>query len=139
MNIYEFKGIKEDDQLTGMDKLEAAFKPITKEQWDVYFDRLRLLSMELFYRAVDYIIDTHKDKGFPKVAEILEASSQAGKELPGGLPDYSGIKCNMCNDIGYILTLHANSQPSACPCGCKLGEKIKQGWISSFKRSKKKN
>lgn len=138
MNIFEFKGIKKDDQLTGMDKLEAVFKPLTDEQRDIYFDRLRLLSEELFYDAVDYVIDTHKTKDFPKIGEILEASVQAGKESSGTLPDYSGIRCDECNDIGYILTLHTNSQPSAHPCDCKLGEKIRQGWINSFKRGKKK-
>jgi len=121
-----------------LDRLELVFKPLTVEQIDLYFDRLRFLSEELFNESIDYILDTYKDKAFPKPADILEAATKSSSEGTGGLPDYSGIKCNMCNDIGYILTLHANSQPSACPCGCKLGETIKQGWISSFKRIKKK-
>jgi len=139
MNIFEFLGIKKDDQLTGMNKLEAAFKPLTNEQRDIYFDRLRLLAPETFYRAIDYVIDVHKDKTFPRVAEILEATSQASFETSAGLPDYSGIKCDECNDIGYILTDHKDAQLSARPCDCELGKTIKQGWISSFKRSKKKN
>jgi len=130
MNIIEFK--------RGLDRLELVFKPLTVEQIDLYFDRLRFLSEELFNESIDYVLDTYKDKAFPKPADILEAATKSSSEGTGGLPDYSGIKCNMCNDIGYILTLHANSQPSACPCGCKLGETIKQGWISSFKRIKKK-
>jgi len=121
-----------------LDKLEAIFKPLTDDQRDLYFDRLRLLSEELFNSSIDYILDTYKDKVFPKPADILEAATKASFETSPGLPDYSGIKCNMCKDIGYILTLHANAQPSACPCGCKLGEKIKQEWISFFKRGKKR-
>ena len=124
----------------GMDKLETVFRPLTDDARDIYWDRLRSLSKKLFYDSIDYVLDTHKDKKmFPTPAEILEAATKASFEGTAGLPHYSGKKCNMCNDIGYILTLHANSQPSACPCGCKLGERIKQGWINSFKRSKKKN
>ncbi|GAH37645.1 unnamed protein product [marine sediment metagenome] len=129
MNIVEFK--------RGLDKLELVFKPLTVEQIDLYFDRLRFLSEELYNNSIDYILDTYKDKVFPKPADFLEATTKVGLEGSPGLPEYSGIKCDMCKDIGYILTLHANAQPSACPCGCKLGEKIKQGWIDSFKRKKK--
>lgn len=138
LNIFEFKGIKtKDDQLTGMDKLEAAFKPLTKEQLDIYFDRLRLLSPESFYRAIDYVIDVHKDTTFPKVAEILEATGHISMLASPGLPEATGIKCGDCRDIGYILTEHKDAQPSARPCDCELGKKIKQGWIDSFKKKRK--
>lgn len=130
MNIIIFK--------RGLDKLETVFKPLTDDARDIYFDRLRLLSEELFYTAVDYVIDTHKTRDFPKIGEILEASVQAGKESSGTLPDYSGIKCNECRDIGYILTEHKDAQISARPCvECELGRRIKQGWINSFKKKKK--
>lgn len=122
----------------GMDKLEDIFKPITDTQRDIYWDRLRWLAKGTFNKAIDYVIDVHKDKTFPRVAEILEATSQASFETSPGLPDYSGIKCNDCNDIGYILTDHKDAQPSARPCDCKLGKTIRQGWINSFKRGKKK-
>ena len=129
MNIIEFK--------KGLDRLDLAFKPLTVEQIDLWFDRLRLLSEKLYNNSIDYILDTYKDKAFPRPADFLEAATKASFEGSPGLPDYSGIKCNMCKDIGYILTLHTNAQPSACPCGCKLGETIKQGWIDSFKKKRK--
>jgi len=137
LNIFEFKGIKKEGQLTGMDKLEAAFKPLTDEQRDIYFDRLRSLAPESFYRAIDYVIDVHKDKTFPRVAEILEATGHISILASPGLPEYTGIKCSDCRDIGYILTKHEDAQPSARPCDCELGKTIKQGWIDSFKRRKK--
>ena len=130
MNIIEFK--------RGLDRLELVFKPLTVEQIDLYFDRLRFLSEELFNDSIDYILDTYKEKAFPKPADILEAATKSSSEGTGGLPDYSGIRCEKCNDIGYILTDHKDSQPSARPCDCELGNRIKQGWISSFKRSKRK-
>ena len=121
MNIIEFK--------KGLDRLELAFKPLTVEQIDLWFDRLRTLSEELYNSSIDYILDTYKDKVFPKPADILEAATKSSSEGTGGLPDYSGIKCDVCRDIGYILTEHKDKQPSARPCDCKLGKIIKQGWI----------
>lgn len=121
----------------GMDKLEAVFRPITDEQRDIYWDRLQSLAPKSFRNAIDYVIDVHKDKTFPTVAEILEATGHVSTFASSGLPEATGVKCSTCNDMGYILTLHADTQPSACPCGCKLGETIKEGWINSFKRGKK--
>ena len=136
MNIFEFKGIKKDNQLTGMDKLEAAFRPLTSEQRDIYYDRLKYLSPETFCNAIDYVIDVHKDKTFPTVAEILEATGHAST-LATGLPEATGVKCNVCKDIRYILSDHKDAQPSARLCECESGKKAKQGWIDSFKRGKK--
>lgn len=120
----------------GMDKLETVFRPLTDEQRDIYWDRLQDLAPESFRKSIDYVIDVHKDKTFPKVAEILEATGHIST-LATGLPEATGIKCNVCSDIGYILTEHPDSQPSARPCKCESGKKIKQGWINSFKRGKK--
>jgi len=128
MMIQEFK--------RGMDKLETVFRPLTGEQRDVYWDRLRLLAPDTFYRSIDYVIDIHKGKMFPQVAEILEATGHIATFSPG-MPDYSGVKCAECQDIGYRMTDHKDHQPSVRPCGCELGKKIKQGWISHFKKGKK--
>ena len=129
MNIVVFK--------KGLDKLEDIWKPLTDEQRDLYFDRLNLLSEDLYNKSIDYVLDTYKDKFFPKPADILEAATKVGLEGTGGLPEATGIKCSTCKDIGYILTERSGGQPSACPCGCKRGEIIKEGWINSFKRGKK--
>ena len=129
MNIIEFK--------RGLDKLEAIFKPLTDDQRDLYFDRLNLLSEELYNKSIGYILDTYKDKWFPKPADILEAATKVGLEGTGGLPEATGIVCRECNDIGYILTDHKDAQVTVRPCECELGKKIKQGWIDSFKRGKK--
>ena len=120
-----------------MDRLELAFKPLTVEQIDLWFDRLRTLSEELYNNSIDYLLDTYKDKTFPKPADFLEAATKSSSEGTTGLPDYSGIKCNECTDIGYILTDHKDAQLSARPCDCKLGKKIRQGWIDSFKKKRK--
>lgn len=129
MNIIEFK--------RGLDRLDLAFKPLTVEQIELWFDRLRLLSEELYNNSIDYILDTYKEKAFPRPADFLEAATKSSSEGSAGLPDYSGIKCDDCKDIGYILTEHKDAQPSARPCECELGKTIKQGWIDSFKRKKK--
>lgn len=130
MNIIEFK--------KGLDRLDLAFKPLTIEQIELWFDRLRTLSEKLYNSSIDYILDTYKDKTFPKPADFLEAATKASFETSAGLPDYSGIKCKECNDIGYILTDHKDAQISTRPCvECELGRRIKQGWIDSFKKKKK--
>ena len=129
MNVVEFK--------RGLDKLEAIYKPLTDEQRDLYFDRLKLLSEELYNNSIDYILDTYKDKVFPKPADILEAATKSGLEGSPGLPEATGIKCNECRDTGYILTEHKDKQPSTHLCECELGKKIKQGWIDRFNRGKK--
>jgi len=121
----------------GMDKLEAVFRPITDEQRDIYWDRLQNLAPKSFRNAIDYVIDVHKDKTFPTVAEVLEATGHVSTFASSGLPEATGIKCNTCRDIGYILTEQKEAQVSVHPCECELGKKIKQGWIASFKRGKK--
>ena len=129
MNLIEF--------VRGLDRLETIYPPLTNEQRDLYFERLRLLSEYLYNKSIGYVLDTYKGKGFPKPADILEAATKVGMEGSSGLPEATGIKCNTCGDGGYILTDHKNSQPSGRPCGCELGKNIRQGWINSFKRGKK--
>lgn len=129
MNVIEFK--------RGLDKLEAIYKPLTDEQRDLYFERLRLLSEDLYNKSIGYVLDTYKDKVFPKPADILEAATKVGMEGSSGLPEASGIKCNVCKDFIFILTDHKDSQPSARFCECESGQETKQGWINSFKRGKK--
>ena len=129
MNVIEFK--------RGLDKLEAIYKPLTDEQRDLYFERLKLLSEDLYNKSIGYVLDTYKDKVFPKPADILEAATKVGMEGSSGLPEATGIKCNICRDIGYILTEHPDRQVSVRPCECERGKNIKQGWINSFKRGKK--
>ncbi len=129
MNVIEFK--------RGLDKLEAIYPPLTDEQRDLYFERLRLLSEDLYNKSIGYVLDTYKDKGFPKPADILEAATKVGMEGFPGLPEATGIKCSTCKDIGYILTEHKDAQPSVRPCECERGKKIKQGWIDRFNKGKK--
>lgn len=130
MNVIEFK--------RGIDRLEVVYRPtLTKEQCELYFERLRLLSEDLYNKSIGYILDTYKDKGFPRPADILEAASKAGMMGSPGLPEATGIVCRECNDIGYIISYHKDNQPSARPCGCERGKKIKQGWKDGFKRGKK--
>lgn len=129
MNVIEFK--------RGLDKLEAIYKPLTDEQRDLYFERLRLLSEDLYNKSIGYVLDTYKDKFFPKPADILDAATKVGMEGSPGLPEATGIVCRECNDIGYILTEHKEVQVSVRPCECERGKKIKQGWADSFKRGKK--
>lgn len=130
MNVIEFK--------RGIDRLEVVYKPtLTKEQCELYFERLRLLSEDLYNKSIGYVLDTYKDKGFPRPADILEAATKAGMEGPPGLPEATGIKCNTCKDLGYILTEHPDKQLSVRPCECERGKKIKQGWKDGFKRKKK--
>ena len=129
MNVIEFK--------RGLDRLETIFPPLTLEQSDLYFERLKLLSEDLYNKSIGYVLDTHKDKFFPKPADILEAASKVGMEGSPGLPEATGIKCNTCKDIGYMLTEHKDRQPSVRPCECERGKIIKQGWIDRFKKGKK--
>lgn len=129
MNVVVFK--------RGLDKLEAIYKPLTDEQRDLYFDVLERLHEDLYNKAIGYVLDTYKDKTFPKPADILEAATKVGMEGSSGLPEATGIKCNTCRDIGFIMTDHKDSQPSVRPCECERGQNIKQGVISSFKKGKK--
>ena len=129
MNIVVFK--------RGLDKLEAIYKPLTDEQRDLYFERLKLLSEDLYNKSIGYVLDTYKDKWFPKPADILEAATKVGLEGSLGLPEATGIKCSTCKDIGYILTDHKDRQPSVRPCECERGKNIKQGTINRFNRGKK--
>ena len=129
MNVIEFK--------RGLDKLEAIYKPLTNEQRDLYFERLKLLSEDLYNKSIGYVLDTYKDKVFPKPADILEAATKVGMEGSSGLPEATGIKCNTCRDTGYILTEYPDRQPSVRPCECERGKRIRQGWVDSFNRGKK--
>lgn len=121
----------------GIKKLETAFRPLTDEERNLYWDRLKFLAATTFYKSIDYVIDIHKDKTFPKVAAILEATGQLDSVASPGLPEATGIVCRECNDIGYMLTDHKDKQVSVRPCECELGKKIREGWVSSFRRGKK--
>jgi len=129
MNVVVFK--------RGLDKLEAIYKPLTDEQRDLYFNVLERLHEDLYNKAISYILDTYKDKVFPKPADILEAATKVGMEGSSRLPEATGIKCNTCRDIGYILTEYPDRQPSVRPCECERGKNIRQGWADSFNKGKK--
>jgi hypothetical protein len=117
-------------------KLEKVFKPLDNSQKDIYWDRLQHIGDDLFADAVDYLIDTHKMKWFPTVAEALEAVVNVSKERAGSLPEPTA-KCERCDGTGYIMTDHPDSQPSGRSCDCELGEKIREGWNKHFGRRKK--
>jgi len=118
MNIIEFD--------KGITKLEDLYYKLSDEKRNIYFDHLRLLSEELFYKAIDYVIDTHQGDYFPKPSEILGATTRIDNvSLANDRPQPG---CEKCDYMGYILTEHATGQPTAKPCGCELGQKISKGW-----------
>ncbi|MFW2487997.1 ATP-binding protein [Clostridium chromiireducens] len=72
------------------------------------------------------------DRIMQKVRESSTSKYQNGdQEQTHTLKGMSQCKCELCNDIGFIIKRQENSQPLMTPCKCLKIEKVKRLWNNS--------
>ena len=91
-----------------------------------YFDRVKELDEYLFLKAIDYVIDTHRYKNFPNIAEILDAVEFVRSSIPRLRPP-RGPGCIHCHEQGIVINPKTKR---ARPCICEIGQSYKRGWIA---------
>lgn len=90
-----------------LEPLMKRFKPLSKEQADIYFDRLKYQDKGVLESAVTTLVD--HAKAFPTPGEIREKCIQALKDRPE-LAQYKRRGCPNCHD-GYVFYERIDREP----------------------------
>jgi hypothetical protein len=125
---------------TAVARLELHFSPLANQDETIeidgirvskydalleeFFNRIANLDELLFLKAIDYVIETHVYRSFPRVAEILEAVELVRSIMPRQ-EDHSYMACIHCRNQGIIID---KQDGLAKPCICERGQAVRRGW-----------
>lgn len=118
-------------------KVEVMTRPMNADETirermkDEYFERLKRVDYFLLTKAVDHLIETHKIRTFPLLAEFLVAINVVRHELP--IVDEE-IDCAYCRGTGAVIIDSADElgvtmkYNEAKPCTCAAGMRYSRNW-----------
>lgn len=80
-----------NEALLSLQILEPIYGKLTEGQAAIYAEKLMRYTVSVQRRAIDEVIETHRSRGFPSIAEILEACRKSDGST-AGVSTSDGVK-----------------------------------------------